>query len=57
MAQVTATRREARRSPIEYVVDRVWRFFCSVRAAVYEIAIATETSASMKTNGNERKTS
>lgn len=25
------------RSPGEIVVDRVWRFFCSVRAAVYEI--------------------
>ena len=25
------------RSPLEAVVDRVWRFFCSVRAAVYEI--------------------
>jgi cytochrome c biogenesis protein len=39
MAQVTATRPAAGRSPIEYVIDRVWRFFCSVRAAVYEIAI------------------
>ena len=25
------------RSPAELVVDRIWRFFCSVRAAVYEI--------------------
>lgn len=25
------------RSPAEVLVDRVWRFFCSVRAAVYEI--------------------
>jgi cytochrome c biogenesis protein len=25
------------RSPVEAVVDRVWRFFCSVRAAIYEI--------------------
>lgn len=25
------------RSPAEAVVDRIWRFFCSVRAAVYEI--------------------
>jgi cytochrome c biogenesis protein len=39
MAQVTATSPAAGRSPLEYVVDRVWRFFCSVRAAVYEIAI------------------
>jgi cytochrome c biogenesis protein len=39
MAQVTATRPAAGRSPLEYVVDRIWRFFCSVRAAVYEIAI------------------
>ncbi len=39
MAQVTATSPAAGRSPIEYVVDRIWRFFCSVRAAVYEIAI------------------
>lgn len=27
-----------RRSPLEAAVDRVWRFFCSVRAAIYEIA-------------------
>lgn len=26
------------RSPVEWIVDRVWRFFCSVRAALYEIA-------------------
>lgn len=39
MAQATATSPAAGRSPIEYVVDRIWRFFCSVRAAVYEIAI------------------
>lgn len=25
------------RSPLEIAVDRVWRFFCSVRAAVFEI--------------------
>ena len=25
------------RSPVEVIVDRVWRFFCSVRAAIYEI--------------------
>lgn len=25
------------RSPVEAAVDRVWRFFCSVRAAIYEI--------------------
>ena len=28
-----------RRSPLEMGVDRVWRFFCSVRAAVWEVAI------------------
>lgn len=39
MAQITATSPAAGRSPLEYVVDRIWRFFCSVRAAVYEIAI------------------
>src|SRR6476646_10057949 len=37
MAQATAQRSMARRSIAEIVVDRVWRFFCSVRAAVYEI--------------------
>ena len=30
-----------RRGPIENVVDRVWRFFCSVRAAVWEVSILT----------------
>jgi cytochrome c biogenesis protein len=39
MAQLTATPRVAGRSPLEYVIDRVWRFFCSVRAAIFEIAI------------------
>ncbi|HET8524829.1 MAG TPA: cytochrome c biogenesis protein ResB [Thermomicrobiales bacterium] len=39
MADVTAQPRTARRSPLEIAVDRVWRFFCSVRAAVYEIVI------------------
>ena len=29
--------RQPGRSPVEAVVDRVWRFFCSVRAAIYEI--------------------
>ena len=28
-----------RRRPLEIVVDRIWRFFCSVRAAVWEVAI------------------
>ncbi len=37
MAQVTARPRLAGHSPISIGVDRVWRFFCSVRAAVYEI--------------------
>jgi cytochrome c biogenesis protein len=31
--------RHARRGVPEMVVDRIWRFFCSVRAAVVEIAI------------------
>lgn len=28
-----------RRGPLEIAVDRVWRFFCSVRAAIYEVSI------------------
>src|SRR4051794_347630 len=28
-----------RRAPLEIGVDRVWRFFCSVRAAVWEVAL------------------
>lgn len=39
MAQATLEKRGSRNSPIETVVDRIWRFFCSVRAAVVEIAI------------------
>src|SRR5690348_10168832 len=39
MAQATLEKRGFRNSPLETVVDRVWRFFCSVRAAVVEIAI------------------
>src|SRR5262245_39040207 len=40
MAQVSLERPAAgRRGLPEMVVDRVWRFFCSVRAAVAEIAI------------------
>jgi cytochrome c biogenesis protein len=39
MAEVTARERVSQRSPLEWAVDRVWRFFCSVRAAVWEIAI------------------
>ena len=38
MAQLTATTGTPSRSPLEIVVDRIWRFFCSVRAAVAEIA-------------------
>ena len=30
-----------RRSPIERGVDKVWRFFTSVRNAIYEIAFLT----------------
>ena len=39
MAQVTASPKLARRSPVDVAIDRIWRFFCSVRAAVYEIVI------------------
>ena len=42
MAQVstpTAPARRARRSLPDLVVDRLWRFFCSVRIAIWEIAI------------------
>jgi cytochrome c biogenesis protein len=39
MVQATAKSSIARRPIPEIVVDRVWRFFCSVRAAVYEIII------------------
>ncbi len=37
MAEITTTAGRPSRSPLD-VVDRVWRFFCSVRAAVYEIS-------------------
>lgn len=39
MAQATVQPRLAGRSPVEWAVDRVWRFFCSVRAAIYEMAV------------------
>jgi cytochrome c biogenesis protein len=39
MAQATIEKPSARRSPLEIIVDRIWRFFCSVRAAVFEIVI------------------
>ncbi|MDP9365774.1 MAG: cytochrome c biogenesis protein ResB, partial [Chloroflexota bacterium] len=35
----TVRTRVARRSIPDLVVDRIWRFFCSVRAAIWEIAI------------------
>lgn len=38
MAELTATPDVARRSPVEAVIDRIWRFFCSVRAAIVEIS-------------------
>ena len=38
MAELTANPRTLKRSPLEIGVDRVWRFFTSVRAAVYEVA-------------------
>jgi cytochrome c biogenesis protein len=28
-----------RRTPLEIGVDKIWRFFCSVRAAIYEVSI------------------
>jgi cytochrome c biogenesis protein len=39
MAQATIQQPSARRSPLEMLVDRIWRLFCSVRAAVFEIVI------------------
>ena len=39
MAQATINQRIAPRNPLEYVIDRTWRFFCSVRIAVIEIII------------------
>lgn len=39
MAEATIEQRIAPRSPLEYVIDRTWRFFCSVRMAVLEIVI------------------
>lgn len=41
MAEVSARPRLAGRSPGEIIIDRIWRFFCSVRAAVYEIVFLT----------------
>ncbi|MBA2248145.1 MAG: cytochrome c biogenesis protein ResB, partial [Chloroflexia bacterium] len=38
MANLTA-HPPASRAPVEIAIDRVWRFFCSVRAAVAEIVI------------------
>jgi cytochrome c biogenesis protein len=40
MAEIAAQPPVAnRRGPIELVVDRIWRFFCSVRAAIWEVSI------------------
>ena len=39
MAQASVGQRVDRRPPLELVVDRTWRFFCSVRAAVYQIVV------------------
>lgn len=39
MAQLTATTGSPSRSPVEVVIDRIWRFFCSVRMAVLEISL------------------
>ncbi len=38
MAQATLGPRPVRRSLAELAIDRVWRFFCSVRIAIWEIA-------------------
>ncbi len=38
MAELTAPERSTSRPVFEMAVDRIWRFFCSVRAAIYEIA-------------------
>ncbi len=37
MAELT-TQKVGQRSLFETAIDRVWRFFCSVRVAIYEIA-------------------
>ena len=39
MAEATASPRLAPRHPLEIGIDRIWRFFCSVRMAVAEIAL------------------
>lgn len=38
MADLTAQLNQGR-SPFEIAIDRIWRFFCSVRAAIAEIAV------------------
>ena len=40
MTELTAPLpKTSRRGPLEIGIDRIWRFFCSVRAAIYEVAI------------------
>lgn len=39
MTEVTAKKELVDRSVIDVAVDRVWRFFCSTRAAIAEIAV------------------
>jgi cytochrome c biogenesis protein len=39
VVQASVTTKSAPRTPLDFVVDRIWRFYCSVRAAVYEIII------------------
>lgn len=39
MAHASVQPKTARRPVAEVIVDRIWRFFCSVRAAVYEIVV------------------
>lgn len=41
MAATASSKPNPRRSTLEIVVDRIWRFFCSVRAAIAEIAFLT----------------
>lgn len=39
MAQISVANGTPSRSPVEIVIDRIWRFFTSVRMAVLEIAL------------------
>ena len=41
MAELIANPRVMKRSPLEIGIDRIWRFFTSVRAAIYEVSFLT----------------